>query len=125
MAFFAAAGLNWNQDSNPNGRNAFGVYDAKTGTFEKKRSTEAKSYVCGKGTARDGGTRYTLGNSRGSYSATADYTNAVVMVSIYPEGNNKHIDVYWKNTKGEYIGGKNPNGNNNSDPNYSIRISLE
>lgn len=52
-----------------------------------------------------------------------DYTNAVVMVSIYPKGNNKHIDIYWKDVKtGKYIGG---NGANNNDPKYSIRFDLD
>jgi hypothetical protein len=42
------------------------------------------------------------------------------MVSIYPIGNNKHIDVYWKSKNRKYIGGDDgPN-----KPKYSIRIDL-
>ncbi|MBQ2088861.1 MAG: hypothetical protein II472_01430, partial [Lachnospiraceae bacterium] len=63
---------------------------------------------------------YTFGD-RPIYKPDEDYTNAVCLVSIYPTGNNKHIDVYWKKTNGgTYVGDKSgPN-----DPAYSIRINL-
>ncbi len=119
-----AAGLLWN-DGKIDDRNAYGVYDPSTGTFLKRKSGDGKNKPYGQGTAKDGGTRYTLGNSRGAYIATEDYTNAIVMIAIYPQGNNKHIDIYWKNCRGDnksqYVGGP-PRSN---DPNYSIRISLE
>ena len=45
----------------------------------------------------DGGTSVSVGsNTNGMYNTTLDYTNAVCMLSIYPEGNNPHIDIYWK-----------------------------
>ncbi len=128
-----AAGLKWNDNKNfPNQCNAYGIYDPATGGFIKSSSSQyisvhhGKPY--GKGTKIDGGTKYTMGNERGSYVANLDYTNAVVMVSIYPLGNNKHVDVYWKYVKsgngysaGKYVG---DSGINGDDPKYSIRIPL-
>ena len=124
----AKIGLCWN-GGNINERNAYGIYNPATGGFIKSSSGKyisdhhGKPY--GKGTKIDGGTKYTMGNDRGSYVANLDYTNAVVMVSIYPLGNNKHVDVYWKNVTGtnvtDYVGGK----HKNNDPEYSIRIPLQ
>ncbi len=114
-----AAGLLWNS-GNDSGTNAYGVYDPSTGKILAMKSTQTGGMSYGKGTKRDGGTRYTLGNDRGSYAANEDYTQAVVMVSIYPKGSNPHVDVYWKSSKGQYIGGQNAA----NDPKYSIRIKL-
>ena len=114
-----AAGLLWNT---PGGdyNNASGVYDPATGRFLAIMSKKGKPY--GKGTKIDGGTKYLMGNDNGAYSATEDYSNAVVLVSIYPLGENRHVDVYWKNVKtGRYVGG---DGKNHDDPGYSIRIPL-
>jgi prepilin-type N-terminal cleavage/methylation domain-containing protein len=114
-----ANGLQWWNNNNVNQNNAAGVYDPSTGKFLAIRSTEGKAY--GKGTSTSSGKTYTFNDDRKIYKPDADYTNAVCMVSIYPTGNNKHIDVYWKNTKdGKYIGLD--NGANN--PKYSIRINL-
>ena len=49
-----------------------------------------------------------------------DYTNAIVMVSIYPTGKQPHVDVYWKSLDGKYVGGQ----NSADDPKYSIRIYI-
>lgn len=38
-----------------------------------------------------------------------------------PTGDNPHIDAYWKNSKGDYIGGKYAA----NDPKYSIRINID
>lgn len=47
------------------------------------------------------------------------------MIAIYPKGNNKHVDIYWKNVTGskvgQYVGGQ----QQANDPKLSIRISLE
>ena len=80
----------------------------------------------GKGTKIDAGTNFEWGDNRTAYKPDLDYRNAVVMISIYPTGNNKHIDVYWKYSKGaanvgKYVG--DDQGKNN--PKYSIRINLE
>ena len=110
-----AAGLLWNTGTNAN---ASGVYDPNTGGFLPKKSTEGKPY--GKGTKRDGGMKFTMGNSNGAYKATEDYSDAVVLVSIFPQGSNKHVDVYWKHaTNGTYVGG----GGSNL-PKLSIQIPL-
>ncbi len=121
-------GLLWNSGS-VNECNAYGIYNPATGGFIKSKSGDyvsmhhGKPY--GKGTTINGGTEYTMGNDRGSYIANLDYTNAVVMVAIYPLGNNKHVDVYWKNVTGKlkskYVGEWIYNQNN---PKYSIRIPL-
>ena len=125
------AGLLWNKNTDENRCNAYGIYDPATGGFINSSSSQyisnhhGKPY--GKGTEIDGGTKYTMGNSRGTYVATLNYTNAVVMVSIYPLGNNRHVDVYWKYVKsgngysaGKYVGDQNAP----DDPKYSIRIPL-
>lgn len=119
-----ANGLKWWPDDNPNKRNAAGVYVPTTGKFLPLRSSddETKKMVYGKGTTIKGGTQFTLGNERGAYNHELNYTNAVVMIAIYPDGNNKHVDIYWKGTDGKYIGGE---GDGKSDPKYSIRISLQ
>ena len=115
----AANGLLWNS-GNDSGTNAYGVYDPSSGRILAMSSRETGGMSYGKGTKKDGGTKYTLGNSRGSYAANEDYTEAVVMVSIYPKGSNPHVDIYWKSSKGQYIGGQNAA----NDPKYSIRIKL-
>jgi len=116
-----ANGLIWWDNGTDDQDNAAGVYVPSTGKFLPKSSKEMKGKAYGKGTKVDGGTEYTMGNDRGSYLATADYTDAVVMVSIYPKGANKHADIYWKDSNGKYIGDQNkPN-----DPKYSIRIWLK
>ncbi len=121
------AGLKWWDNTGVENDNAAGVYDPASGKFLPRKSDDSKNKPYGKGTGRDGGTIFTMGNSRGSYAAKEDYTNAVVMVSIYPYGNNKHVDIYWKNATGsnhgKYVGG--PNGSNGNDPKYSIRIPLK
>ena len=130
-----ACGLKWweNNKDGIDAANAAGVYNPETGKFSSITSTDASSFVYGKGTKTDGGTSFMwdVGNdTRKAYVPDMDYRNAVVMVSIYPRGNHKHIDVYWKyakkgkngETAGDYVGGYNGNKNN---PKYSIRIDLE
>lgn len=47
------------------------------------------------------------------------------MIAIYPLGNNRHVDIYWKNVTGDntgqYVGGQ----VKANDPKYSIRIPLQ
>lgn len=113
-------GLKWWDNHNVNQNNAAGVYDPSTGKFLPQESKKSKPY--GKGTATSTGESYTYGGDREFYKPDADYTKAVCMVSIYPTGNNRHIDVYWKSTKdGKYIGLD--SGANN--PKYSIRINID
>ncbi len=122
-----SAGLMWWPNGGGANANAAGVYDPASGTFLPRKSDDTRNRPYGKGTKRDGGAKLTMGNDRGAYAAKEDYSRAVVMVSIYPNGNNKHVDVYWKNVtnpnKGKYVGGQ--NGGNANDPKYSIRIPLE
>ena len=122
----SANGLKWYEDQKGIGSNAYGVYDPGTGTFLAISSRDAKNMAYGKGTERDGKTRFQYGGSdRLAYAADFDYTEAVVMVSIYPFGNDKHVDVYWKYCKGskagQYVGGV----VKANDPKYSIRIPLD
>ncbi len=115
------AGLKWWDNKNIEQDNAAGVYDLGTGTFLPIKSSDATvSY--GKGTTIDGGTKYTLGNARGAYAAKEDYTNAVVMIAIYPNATRPHVDIYWKDiSTGKYVGGEKAK----NDPKYSIRIMLK
>ena len=123
-----AAGLCWNDNGGNDQKNAYGVYVPAAGRFMQQSSRTYSGSPYGKGTGVNGGTKYTMGNTNGAYNATLDYTNAVVLVSIYPLGNYRHVDVYWKNVKdgkggnkGSYVGGQ---GANTNDPKYSIRIPL-
>ena len=126
----AAHGLKWWKNNGGDQANAAGVYNPETGKFLPIQST-ASTFVYGKGTKTDGGTNFKWDDNRTAYKPDLDYRNAVVMIAIYPTGNNKHIDVYWKyvktgkngETAGAYVGGQ--NGNNKNDPKYSIRIDLE
>ena len=120
------AGLLWWNNGSPNQNNAAGVYDPGKGTFLGIKSSEAQSNGIkpyGKGTKRDGGTVYEMGNSNGAYAADENYTNAIVMIAIYPEAEHPHADIYWKNAvsgDSSYVG--KDDGKNN--PRYSIRIWL-
>lgn len=125
-----AAGLKWwdnGYSTDPrkaNQANAAGVYDPKTSSFKALQSTDSNAPAAyGKGTGKDSGKTYTYNDSREIYSSKEDYTRAVVMVAIYPYGDNPHIDVYWKNrtnpNAGKYVGSD--DGPNN--PAYSIRIN--
>lgn len=116
-------GLKWWDNKNADQNNAAGVYVPSTGKFVPER----KGVIpYGKGTTMNGGTSYSVGsNPNGAYNPNLDYTHAVCMFSIYPEGSNPHIDIYWKynagTNTGKYVGDK--TGDN--DPKYSLRISLK
>lgn len=45
------------------------------------------------------------------------------MVAIYPNDSQAHVDVYWKNNKGNtnYVGGQ----ASTNIPKYSIRINID
>ena len=117
-------GLKWWDNGDANRNNAAGVYVPSSGKCVPVRDG-VKPY--GKGTAMDGGTTFSEGiNTNGAYKSTLDYTKAVCMLSIYPEGNNPHIDIYWKDNAGtktgKYVGG---DGGKKDNPVYSLRISLK
>ncbi len=127
------AGLLWNKNTDENRCNAYGIYDPATGGFIRIGSGEYiskhKGKPYGKGTKINGGTEYTMGGNDGTYDPKLDYTNAVVMVAIYPLGDYKHVDIYWKYVKTDsstgstvrkYVGGEHGSDN----PKLSIRIPL-
>ena len=119
-----AAGLKWWLTGIGANYNAAGAYDPRDGSFYPRREdlpSAVKTY--GKGTKVDGGTKFVLGNPNGAYSAKEDYTNAVVMVAIYPNATPAHVDVYWKNntTTTTYVGGQAVT----NLPKYSIRVDLD
>lgn len=123
------AGFNWDRGGGDSSTNAYGAYDPKTGKFYMNRwdlPEGSKKY--GKGTKTDGGTTFVSGNENGAYVSTLDYTDAVVLVSIYYKANPAHVDVYWKQNnynslgKDDYIGGK--VNNNQPIPKYCMRINL-
>ncbi len=115
-----AADLWWWPNTDKNRQNAAGVYDPATGKFLRRKSGDPLNKAYGKGTKRNGGTEYKMENGRIAYKATEDYTNAFVMVAIYPDADVRHIDVYWKTKSGPYVGGDAGKDN----PKYSIRIDL-
>jgi prepilin-type N-terminal cleavage/methylation domain-containing protein len=112
-----AAGLKWWYNGG-NGTNAAGVYEPWSGTFLPISSKEAKKGY-GKGTKRDTKRIYNLTGQREAYVPSEDYTDAVILISVYP---GDHLDIYWKNVKdGKYIGGQ----ISANHPKHSIRISLK
>ena len=124
------SGLLWWDNKNPDANNAAGVYDPVKGTFKGISSQQVKeSDAYGEGTTIDTGATYKYSNgnkNRDIYAPGEDYTKAVVMIAIYPEGSNKHIDVYWKTASqggktGTYVGGQ----TKANDPKYSIRLPLK
>lgn len=122
----AAAGMSYDTGGGNEGTNAYGAYDPKTGKFYPTRaSLPASSKKYGKGTKVDGGTTFAGGNPNGAYASNLDYTQAVVMVSLYIKAASPHVDIYWKdnkygNTSDKYVGGN--EGTNK--PKYSMRIAL-
>ncbi len=115
------AGLKWWGSGKT--ANAAGAYDPASGRFYPQRGDlPASSATYGKGTKTNGKTTFVMGNPQGAYAADRDYTNAVVMVSIYPNAKPAHVEVYWKNNKGntEYVGGQAMK----DLPLYSISITL-
>lgn len=63
--------------------NAWAVYDGNTGTFitaPKYDQLRNKLTAYGQGTTADGGTSFN------GYGNKLDYTNAVILVTIYPDG---------------------------------------
>ncbi|MDO4988959.1 MAG: prepilin-type N-terminal cleavage/methylation domain-containing protein [Eubacteriales bacterium] len=115
-----AVGLRWWDNGSDEQDNAAGVYFPDSGAFRPLSSDQTAGMSYGKGTKTDGGTTFTLGNDRGAYAAKEDYTDAVVMIALYPKGANPHVDVYWKNSNRQYVGGQYAA----NDPRYSIRIEL-
>lgn len=120
-----AAGLSWTGNGGNERHNAYGAYDPSNGTIYPSRDklpSSAKMY--GKGTAENGETTFEMGNPNGAYAPDQDYTTAVVMVSIYPDANEPHVDVYWKNNvpgrNTTYVGGQ----QSTDIPKYSIRVFL-
>lgn len=118
-----AAGLSWSDAGSAKDNNAYGAYNPANGKIYRSRAelpAGVKTY--GKGTVRNGGTVYIMGNPTGAYAASEDYTNAVIMVSIYPKANPAYAIVYWKNNKGNtlYVGGE----ERKNVPKYSIKINL-
>ena len=113
-------GLKWWNGPTDDRDNAAGAYDPTTGTIKRLRDGITPY---GKGTKTDTGTKYSMGSNPNTYKNNEDYTESVCMIAIYPNGNNKHIDVYWKNntSKTNYVGGQ--DGEN--VPLYSFRIPLE
>lgn len=95
------AGMQWwksGSDTNP-GSNAYAIYMPDKGTFSNEDYNTAidhglKAY--GKGTKFDGGKDLFREDNKRVYDPTLDYTNAVLQVSIFPNGNNKRVEVAWK-----------------------------
>jgi len=119
-----AAGMSWSDQGDTDAdSNAYGAYDPTGKIVPTKKDLPASSQTYGKGTSVNGGTKYTLGNPNGAYNAGQDYTNAVVMVSIYPNADPARVDVYWKNNKvnNNYVGGQ----QRKNVPRYSISITID
>lgn len=120
-----AVGWSYDGGGGDEGHNAYAAYNPKTGSFCQKRDylpDGAKAY--GKGSKKDGGTTIPTANPNGAYLPGEDYSDAVVMVSIFPDANPARVDVYWKynvgNHKGQYVGG----AADTNIPKYSLRYLI-
>ena len=120
------AGMNWNGNDTGVTSNAYAAYDPKTSKFYKNRSDlPASSSTYGKGTKKDGGTGgIPTANPNGAYCNTEDYTNAVAMVSIYPNAKPARVDVYWKHNAGSQIGKYVGDASSTNIPKYSLRYII-
>jgi type II secretory pathway pseudopilin PulG len=95
------AGMQWwksGSDADPKS-NAFAIYVPDKGMFSEKDYNTLideglKAY--GKGTKFDGGKDLFREDNKRVYDPTLDYTNAVLQVSIFPNGSNKRVEVAWK-----------------------------
>ena len=120
----AEAGMSWWPGGSAETTNAAGAYNPQTGTFiARRQDLPAAVQTYGKGTGINGKTVYDSGeNPNGAYAPNQDYTNAIVMVAIYPYANPARVDVYWKNNSSNtnYVGGAQPA----NVPKYSLRINL-
>jgi len=95
------AGMQWwksGTDGNA-GSNAYAIYLPDKGIFSDVDYNTAidnglKAY--GKGTKFDGGKDLFREDNKRVYDPTLDYTNAVLQVSIFPNGSNKRVEVAWK-----------------------------
>ena len=91
-----AYGFTWyNSTSTAEKSNAWGVYDADAGTFissgKGKKFKDLKITLddaYGQGTDKDGGTVVN------GYNANYDYTDAVIMVTIFPNGIGTNVKQY-------------------------------
>ena len=112
-----AVGLAWWPGGSRANDNAAGAYDPSGKFYPSKNSVSAY----GKGTSKNGGTSFVMGNETGAYAPDQDYTDAVVMVAIYPSANPARVDVFWKNKgNNNYVGGQ----QEKNVPKYSIRITI-
>ena len=95
------AGMQWwksGSDTSPKS-NAFAIYIPDKGVFSDKNyddSIDAGLKAYGKGTKFDGGKDLMREGNLRVYDPTLDYTNAVVQVSIFPNGDDKRVEVAWK-----------------------------
>ncbi|WP_036612271.1 prepilin-type N-terminal cleavage/methylation domain-containing protein [Oribacterium sp. P6A1] len=95
------AGMQWytsGSDSSSKS-NAFAIYIPDKGAFSDKDyngSIDAGLKAYGKGTKLDGGVDLMRADNLRVYDPTLDYTNAVLQVSIFPNGDNKRVEVAWK-----------------------------
>ncbi len=93
------AGMQWWSGSNTSKSNAFAIYIPDKGAFSDKDyndSIDAGLKAYGKGTKFDGGKDLMREGNLRVYDPTLDYTNAVVQVSIFPNGDDKRVEVAWK-----------------------------
>lgn len=116
----SAGELVWWDQGDAERNNAAGVYNPGAGTFSGIKSENAKR-AYGKGTEIDTGATYTYNGKDKIYAPDCDYTKAVVMVAIYPQAENPHIDVYWKIRGGNYVG----KDQGKDRPKYSIRLYID
>lgn len=95
------AGMQWwksGSDTSPKS-NAFAIYIPDKGVFSDKNyddSIDAGLKAYGKGTKFDGGKDLMREGNLRVYDPTLDYTNAVLQVSIFPNGDDKRVEVAWK-----------------------------
>ncbi len=120
------AGMKWYGSDTNVGSNAYAIYIPDKGVFSDKDYDDlaGKMNPYGKGGKLDGGVSMDGADGKLAYDPKLDYTKAVCQVSIFPNGNNKRVEVAWKELKKggtPFIG--NIPGNNNNYPRLTIYLN--
>lgn len=98
------AGMKWYKQSGSDtnvGSNAYAIYIPEKGVFSDKDYDDLVGELSpyGKGGKLDGGVSMDGADGKLAYDPKLDYTKAVCQVSIFPNGNNKRVEVAWKELK--------------------------
>ncbi len=100
--------------------NAYGIYNPATNKFV---SSYGKVKAYGKGTKRDGETKFVY-EGRSAYDSAADYSNAVIQIAIFPEAEHPYAEIAWKPwNNGAFVGATSSNYQDSGYPRMRINFN--